>query len=192
MLKIKQGFEQKIIFVGSPNQIYGSHLEANRLHSMVESIKDLVYIELYDVLNEDSFDPKVKQPMQNLKLLATKTFEVRDLPFDKDCFVENYSVLLPIQKCKKVAEFIFQASFEKSVSPDFMDQPLQDTIGYMLTSKIFFTKEFAVNHDKELDKTNLICKVKNLFNPSTPEGKTRLYFNKEMLSLSQVFIRVKD
>jgi hypothetical protein len=96
MLKLKQGHEQKIIFVGSPNQIYGSHLEANRLHSMVENIKDVVYIELYDVLNEDNFDPKIKQPMENLRLLATKTFEVKDLPFEKDCFVESYSVLMPI------------------------------------------------------------------------------------------------
>jgi hypothetical protein len=33
-------------------------------------------------LNEDSFDPKVVQPIENLRLLSLKTFEVKDLPFD--------------------------------------------------------------------------------------------------------------
>lgn len=159
---------------------------------MVENIKDVVYVEFYDIINEENFDPKVKQPMENLRLLAYKTFEVKDLPFDKENFVESYSVLLPIQKSKKVAEFKFQASFEKSVSPDFMNQTLEESIGYMLTSKVFFTKEFAINHDKELDKTSIYCKIKNVFYPNMPEVKTRLYFNKEMLPLSQVFIRVKD
>ena len=78
-------------------------MEANRFHSMVENIKDVVYIEFYDVLNEDNFDPKVKQPMENLRLLSHKTFEVKDLPFDDTNFVPEYSVLMPISKCKKVA-----------------------------------------------------------------------------------------
>jgi len=72
----------KTIFVGSPDQIYGDHLESIRLQSMVQSLRDVVYIEFYDVLEEDNFDPKVKQPMSNLRLLSHKTFEVKDLPFD--------------------------------------------------------------------------------------------------------------
>lgn len=78
---------------------------------MVQSLRDLVYIEFYDVLEEDNFDPKVKQPMSNLRLLSHKTFEVKDLPFDSEDLVDNYSVLMPIEFSKKVAEFKFSCHF---------------------------------------------------------------------------------
>lgn len=62
----------------------------------------------------------------------------------------------------------------------------------MLTSKAFFTKEFAINHDKELDKADIYCKIKNIHYENIPEVKSKLFFNKEMLPLGQVFIRVED
>lgn len=49
---------------------------------MVQSLRDVVYVEFYDVLEEADFDPKVQQPMSNLRLLSHKTFEVKDLPFE--------------------------------------------------------------------------------------------------------------
>jgi hypothetical protein len=119
MVKIRQGNESTVIFVGAPNSVYGDHGEARRLYSMVENKKDTVYIEFYDVLSEENFDPKVKQEASNLKLLASKRFEVKDLTFDKDMDVDNFSVLMPVQSCKKAAELIFGATFQPSVSPDF-------------------------------------------------------------------------
>jgi hypothetical protein len=76
---------------------------------MVQNLRDLIYVEFYDVLKEDNFDPKVPQPMSNLRLLAQKTFEVKDLPFNKDDCTEGYSMLLPMEFPKKVAEFKFNA-----------------------------------------------------------------------------------
>jgi len=109
MLKIKIRNESKIILVGAPDQIYGDQRESIQIFTTVQSLRDEVYIEFYDVLNEEDFDPKVRQPMSNLRMLSHKTFEVKDLPFDKDCFVEKYSVLLPVDYSKKVAEFHFSA-----------------------------------------------------------------------------------
>ena len=53
----------------------------------------------------------------------------------------------------------------------------------MLTSRLIFEKEFALNHDKCLDKTNILCKIKNITNETLPIQKTRLFFNKEVLPL---------
>jgi hypothetical protein len=58
-------------------------------------------------LNEDSFDPKVNQPIENLRLLSLKTFEVKDLPFDDNNQVNNYMVLLPVSSCNKVVQLQF-------------------------------------------------------------------------------------
>lgn len=109
MIKIKQGCESRVIFVGAPNSIFGDHAEATRLNSMVENRKDTVYIEFYDVLSEEDFDPKVKQKESNLRLLSSETFEVKDLPFDGEGTVENFSLLLPVSSCGKVAEFTLRA-----------------------------------------------------------------------------------
>ena len=62
----------------------------------------------------------------------------------------------------------------------------------MLSSRIIFQKEFALNHDKCLDKTNILCKIKNITNETLPIQKTRLFFNKEVLPLGQIFIKVGD
>ena len=50
MLKIKVREATKIIYVGSPNQIYGDHEESIQIHSMVQSLRDVIYVEFYDVL----------------------------------------------------------------------------------------------------------------------------------------------
>ena len=55
-----------------------------------------------------------------------------------------------------------------------------------------FSKDFAINHDKELDKTTIYCKIKNMSNEEALESRSSLYFNKEMLPLGQVLIRVSD
>ena len=86
--------------------------------------------------------------MSNLRLLAHKTFEVKDLPFDKMNHVEKYTLLLPIDFSKKVAEFTFSARFLRALPLDLICQPLQKDTGYFLTSRIIFDKQFALNHDK--------------------------------------------
>lgn len=60
---------------------------------------------------------------------------------------------------------------------------MESGTGYMLNSRIIFSKEFALNHDKSLDKSNIFCKVKNLTNQTLPEQKIKVYFNKEVLPL---------
>lgn len=64
--------------------------------------------------------------------------------------------------------------------------------GYMLSSRVIFEKEFAINHDKCLDKANIVCKFRNTTDEALPVQKTRLFFNREVLPLGQVFIRVGD
>lgn len=76
--------------------------------------------------------------MSNLRLLAQKTFEVKDLPFNKEDCAEGYSMLLPIEFAKKVAEFKFNAQFTKAVSPDFISKPLEKGTGYQMNTRIIF------------------------------------------------------
>jgi hypothetical protein len=95
--------------------------------------------------------------MSNLRLLSHTTFEVKDLPFDGDNNVESYSLLMPIDFAKKVAEFKFVAKFCRALPMNLISKPLEEYTGYMLTSRLIFNKEFAINHDKLLDKANIWC-----------------------------------
>ena len=62
----------------------------------------------------------------------------------------------------------------------------------MLSTRVIFQKEFAMNHDKCLDKTNVQCRISNITNETLPVQKTRLFFNKEVLPLGHIFIKVGD
>ena len=83
MVRVKVGAEHTSIFIASPNRILDpihSRMQAN-----IDSINDKVYVEFYDVLNENAFDVKAQDPRTNLsnfKLLSHRVFDVRDLPFD--------------------------------------------------------------------------------------------------------------
>lgn len=78
--------------------------------------------------------------MSNLRLLSHKTFEVKDLPFDKHNNVQSYSLLLPIDFCHKVAEFKFVAKFDRALEKIHVGKPLKTASGYMLTSRLIFDK----------------------------------------------------
>lgn len=69
-----------------------------------------------------------------------KTFEVKDLPFDKDNYVQSYSLLMPIDFCHKVAEFKFESKFERALELRHVNQPLAKNNGYMLTPRLIFDK----------------------------------------------------
>ena len=58
MLRVKVQNEIKVIYVGAPNNIYGDQEEHVTLWSTVDSVRDVVYVEFYDVLAEENFDPK--------------------------------------------------------------------------------------------------------------------------------------
>ena len=74
--------------------------------------------------------------------------------------------------------------------------------GYVLTARAIFLRDFTLNHSKDLDKANIQCIFKNITNQSNSAKdknnqsmnfqKTRLFFNKTVLPLGQVFIRVGD
>ena len=92
MIKIKIRTEIKVVYVGAPNQIYGEHEESATIFSNTQSIRDNVYVEFYDVLEEENFDPKKDQPIQNLRLIDCKKVMIRDLPFDDNNVVEEFTV----------------------------------------------------------------------------------------------------
>lgn len=139
--------------------------------------------------------------MSNLRMLSHKTFEVKDLPFDQEGFVEKYSVLMPVDYSKKVAEFNFTAQFTRSVPTDMVSRPLEGApegtpvlSGYVLTARAIFEKEFTLNHHKDLDKAQIQCIFRNITsaankqvsgysNVSLCQQSTRIYFNKTVLPL---------
>ena len=83
MARIKIGAEINTVFVASPNRILDQIHQ--RMTANIDSINDKVYVEFYDVLNEQAFDAKAIQArtdLKNLKLLSHRIFDVRDLPFN--------------------------------------------------------------------------------------------------------------
>jgi len=50
MIKLKIGNEMKNIFVGTPDLIYGDQDESIRIFTKVQSLRDTVLLEFYDVL----------------------------------------------------------------------------------------------------------------------------------------------
>jgi hypothetical protein len=57
MLKIKIRTEIKVVYVGAPQEIYGGHEQSSTIFSNTQSIRDNIYLEFYDVLEESNFDP---------------------------------------------------------------------------------------------------------------------------------------
>ena len=82
MIRIKIGAESSTIFVASPNRIL------DQIHQVmtanIDSINDKVYIEFYDVLNEDGFNAKFasRTDMNNFKMLGHAIIDAKDVPFD--------------------------------------------------------------------------------------------------------------
>lgn len=84
----------------------------------IDSINDKVYVEFYDVLNEQAFDAKAsnaRTDISNLKLLSHRIFDVRDLPFDHDGMVQGFRLLMAIENSGNVAKFVFNAAFQRNV-----------------------------------------------------------------------------
>jgi hypothetical protein len=66
LVKIKVGTEHSSILVKAPNVIENMA----KMNANIDSINDKVYVEFFDVLNEDALDPQKQQSMSNLKLLS--------------------------------------------------------------------------------------------------------------------------
>ncbi len=82
LIRIKIGSESNTIYVASPDRILDQIHET--MTGNIDSINDKVYLEFYDVLNEQALDLKSSQSrtnLSNLKLLSHKIFDVKDLPF---------------------------------------------------------------------------------------------------------------
>ena len=74
------------------------------MHANIDSINDKVYIELFDVINENGFNPKYPDSNNpnNLKLLALKIFDVKDFAFDANGICTNHRVLIPVDRSGNV------------------------------------------------------------------------------------------
>jgi len=81
MVRLKIATESTCIFVGAPNRVLD--LSHAKMFANIDSINDKVYVEFFDVVKEEAFDPRrtAVNDMSNLKLLSTKEFDVRDFPF---------------------------------------------------------------------------------------------------------------
>jgi hypothetical protein len=56
MVKLRIGTETNCIFVGAPDRILDPYHE--KMCANIDSINDKVYLEFFDVLDEQRFDPK--------------------------------------------------------------------------------------------------------------------------------------
>lgn len=72
MIRLKIATESTCIFVGAPNRILD--LAHAKMFANIDSINDKVYVEFFDVLKEEAFDPRntAVNDMSNLRLLSTK------------------------------------------------------------------------------------------------------------------------
>lgn len=93
----------------------------------IDSINDKVYVEFYDVLNEQALDLKNSQSrtnLSNLKLLSHKIFDVRDFPFSAGGLAQGFRILMPVENSGNVASFTFDACFVRNVPIEYVEKPL--------------------------------------------------------------------
>jgi hypothetical protein len=116
MLKLRIGTESNSIFLGAPDRILDPHHE--KMCANIDSINDKVYLEFFDILDEQRFDPKDPNSnnTDNLKLLALKIFDVKDFAFDANGLCSDHRVLIPVDRSGNVTQFVFEASFVPSVT----------------------------------------------------------------------------
>jgi len=96
MIKIKIAAESNCIFVAAPNRILDVLHQS--MNANIDSINDKVYLEFYDIIKETAFDAKQADlnDLSNMKLLATKIFDVKDFAFDSNNICKGHKVRLPI------------------------------------------------------------------------------------------------
>ena len=112
MVRLKIGTETNSIYVAAPGKILD--VIHQKMVANIDSINDKVYLEFYDILNEEAFDAKQtkdKTDLTNLKLLSYKVFDVRDLPFNKQGIANDFRVLMPVANSGNAASFTFTAEF---------------------------------------------------------------------------------
>ena len=137
MVKLKIGAETNLIYVAAPDRILD--VIHQKMTANIDSINDKVYLEFYDVLNEEAFDAKKSKDrtdLSNLKLLSYKVFDVRDLPFDQLGVARSFRVLMPVAASGNVASFTFNAMFQKNVPPEYVERPLEQQQRYLLFLKM--------------------------------------------------------
>lgn len=102
MIKLRIGTESNCIFLGAPDRILDPHHE--KMSANIDSINDKVYMEFFDILDEQKFNPKDQSSNNpdNLKLLALKIFDVKDFAFDKNGLCEDHRVFLPVDRSGNV------------------------------------------------------------------------------------------
>ena len=133
MVKLKIGTETNSIYVAAPGRILD--IVHQKMTANIDSINDKVYLEFYDVLNEEAFDAKQQRDntdLSNLKLLSYKVFDVRDLPFDELGVARDFRVLMPVENSGNVASFTFNAEFQKNVPIEYVEKPLLKDQRYLL------------------------------------------------------------
>ena len=108
----------------------------------IDSINDKVYLEFYDIVDEQAFSNSQGgvNDLKNLKLLALHIFDVKDFAFSKpDCLCENHTVLMPVEQSGNVAKFVFSAQFQPFVEAKYINQPLKPKDNYLLFLKLIQT-----------------------------------------------------
>lgn len=182
MVKIRVAQQMTCIYVSAPDRIL--NMTHSKMHANIDSINDKVFIEFFDVLKEEAFDPKTANDMSNLKFLSQTIFEVRDFPFGLDGSCHGFKVLLPIEHSGNVASLLFNASFIRSVPSEDVEKPLVAQTLYLLFFRMIQTTKEMFHHHKDLDTSVLFCEVRNLTRQSS--AQRRLFFNKEILEIGYV------
>ena len=190
MLRVKIASESTSIFIAAPNRILDiSHA---KMCANIDSINDKVYIEFFDVINEDAFNPKVaaSNDVSNLKLLSHRIFDVRDFPFNKLGITKGFRILMPVEHSGNVANFCFNADFVRAVPIEDVEKPIEGTRLYLMLFRMIQTCKQTMHHSKELDTSHLIADIKNLTRPS--QASRRLFFNKEIFLIGSLNVKLND
>ena len=190
MIRVKVAAESTCIFVGAPNRILD--IAHSKMNANIDSINDKVYVEFFDVLKEDVADPlsTPASDMSNLKLLSQKIFDVRDFPFKSDGKALGFKVLMPVEHSGNVANFTFNAVFQRSVPSEDVEKPLVVNNLYLLFFRMIQSAKEMLHHHKDLDTSVLFAELKNLTRSST--AQRRLSFNKEILEIGYLHVQLYD
>jgi len=191
MIKIKIAAESNCIFVAAPNRILDVLHQS--MTANIDSINDKVYLEFYDIIKETAFDPKLanSNDLSNMKLLATKVFDVKDFAFDSNNICKAHKVRLPIELSGNVATFEFNATFTRMVPIDQMRQSLVVNKPYLLFVKMIQTVRQCFHHHKDLDLSYLTLDVRNTTRENISCNR-RLFFNKEIYPIGFISAMLGD
>ncbi|CDW87445.1 UNKNOWN [Stylonychia lemnae] len=193
LVKIREGIHQSQIIVAAPNSILDIHHK--EFYTQTQSLNERIQIEFYQILSEEAFNPEAKNNFKNLRLINHILLPLKFIPFDQDyALADNYNILTNLNKSGQVAQLTFKFMYQMQVPEErlFLENKpsnFQITGGFLFI-KMVQNEDFALHHEKDLDKYVFSLEVIN--ETKQQSYSKRLFFSKTLQQIGFVDLRIGD